>query len=83
MFPFSDLLRLRWRLLYDLNLLLTDEVEGQQVVQDALHTPQSSHQQLSVIGQDIQAGRPDLFYQSHVYCTLVTSEGQKGAQTKY
>lgn len=64
--------------LNDLNILLTEEATGQQVVQDALSAPQRGHQQLSVVGEDVEAG--GFFHLIHVY---VTSVGQAQAKSPW
>ena len=60
-------------LLYDLNIFFTEEATSQQVVQDALEAPQPGHQQLPVVGEDVQAS--GFFSLIHIYCRTVTSVG--------
>lgn len=71
---FADLIGFGGGSLNDLNILLTEEATGQQVVQDALSAPQPGHQQLSVAGEDV--GAAAVFYLIHVYCRSVSSVGQ-------
>lgn len=41
--------------LNNLNILLTEEATGQQVIQEALDAPEPGDQQLSVTGQEVDA----------------------------
>lgn len=57
--------------LNDLHILLTEEATGQKVVQDTLNAPQPGHQQLSVLGQHVQAA--GAFYPIHVDRRVLSS----------
>lgn len=59
-------------MLNNLNILLTEEATGEQVVQDALNAPQPGHEQLSVVGEAAGARHPGFFYLIHIYRTTVS-----------
>lgn len=74
---FFYLISLGGSLLNNLNILLTEEATGEQVVQDALNAPQPGHEQLSVVGEEAGARHPGFFYLIHIYRTTVSSVEQK------
>lgn len=78
---FFYLISLGGSLLNNLNILLTEEATGEQVVQDALNAPQPGHEQLSVVGEEAGARHPGFFYLIHIYRTAVTSVEQKTETT--